>query len=1583
MSQQPSRLHFPTRVALAGGRRLPPPARLRPALCGPLAALLPLGLSALLALGAPPAAAAAPPIPGQGLLAAAGSAPAAAPVSAPDGRRPRHGAPQPGAGGGSGSRFSSASSSESTSPGAATGAAGSRGSRQPDDAGVRPEPWEAGPFAADPAAVARAAARFEGHDGEPVVVLLSDQRYTLDAAGRETYTQRLVYRILTAAADSSWSTVERSWAPWHQARPEVRARVITPEGVAHPLDLSVLTESGEMQDAPDMFGDGRVLRGPLPATGPGAVVEQEVTVRDTAPFFDAGTVEVADVAASVSMHHARVVLEAPAAAPLRWVTRLLPPLADDAPRDETLAGAPPIRRLTFDYRELPAQTAGDEAEPGLPPELARSPYVAFSTGRSWADVARRYSAVVDEALRGADLQPLIRAAGGPGPSQVETMNRLLTRLGEIRYTGVELGQGGIVPRTPAETLRRKFGDCKDKAVLLVAALRALDIPAYAALLNAGEDQQDVEEGLPGFGAFNHAIVVVPGSPSVWIDPTDRFARAGELPADDQGRLALIASPTATGLTRTPEADAAENRAVKVREFFLADQGAARVVENDEYWGAAERDLRAFYTAEEPDALREALSDYMRRAYLAKDLTTWDHANPLDLSRPFHLRLETRETKRAVTDEKGAAVAILPSALLDQLPDELTTGQDRDKPGKPRVSDYYFSRPFTAEGIYRIVPPPGFAPQPLPANRVRRLGPATLSEEYAAGGDGVVTAKLRLESGKRRISAAEFEQLRASVREIAAAKPILVQFSQLGEADLAAGRVREAIAEFQREAVAAPKKALPRCRLARALLAGGLGEAARQEAERAIRLEPRSATAQRTLGWVLQHDVLGRRFGAGFDRAGAIAAYRRAKDLDPDGEATRADLAILLEHDVRGRRYAAGADLAAAISEYLGLRTDLKSKAMDDNLLIVLLRAGRFTEMQALAAELEDSPARDALRLAATAATAGPETAVRDAERRAGDPASLVAALDAAAEELVALRRYGEAAALLGRAARQSPNAAAYLTRADALRRARRHEETPLAAGDPAAAAKRFLLAAVADPPATERMLGLLSHGLAAALSPAARRELVEAPGRGLHESPREAELAADVRQDLVLAAWRTSVRGDDSLGYRVEITSTVGESAGRSALYVVPENGEYRIAALADAPATLGLEALRRLAAHDLRGARQWLDWASEELRLSPPAALAGSSAAGGAEDELPTSPLLALWGHAGANPAKTEPAGTAAAEAEAAATGAEASAAGVPETPNPLPAAGAAKLRSAPPARPAGSASLATPEIVEPRCAAASLAAAAAGGAAGSGAEAILAILRACRDAAASAAPRRLALEAALADAYGSLARFPELLDTAGRLAAARPDSGVAFALQARALAGLARWPELEELARRRLRLQPDDAMALRLAARAASRRADLETTAALLRRIVDSGRETAGDLNELAWLALVRGRPDDQAVEDAQRAAALSGYREAAALHTLASLYAEQGRPAEAYRIIVQSIEARPASGSAAAAEPVAADWFVFGHLAESYGLPDVARRLYARVRPGKPEEPDPLSTFRLAQARLAALGTVKEAAAAKSDR
>ncbi|MES1240792.1 MAG: DUF3857 domain-containing protein [Acidobacteriota bacterium] len=761
------------------------------------------------------------------------------------------------------------------------------------------EPWEAGAFLAEPAgmleAATAAAAGMSGAGDEEAVILFTEMRYSYDEQGRLTRVRRLVYRIQGADADAQWSEISEAWSPWYQERPELRARVITPDGAVHELDPATITDSVSSKQ-PEMYEDGRIRRAPLPAIGPGAVVEIESTRRDTAPFFDRGTVEMTGIRLWVPVRHRRAIVEAPASLPLRHVVRQAP--EGGVVREEVDNGR---RRLTFEYRDLAPL---EDFESGMPTESWLS-YVAFSTGDSWSAVAQRYSGIVEEAIRAAEtdgaLRAFLRAAGVPaqgpitqGPTPRETLDRILARLGsEVRYTGVELGEGSIIPRAPAETLRRKFGDCKDKAVLLTALLRRLDIPAHVALLQAGENTPDVEEALPGMGGFNHAIVVVPGlqgEPDLWVDPTDRYARAGELPVGDQGRFALIADAGTTGLVRTPEATAADNHEVETREILLSDLGRARVVETTELRGAAERDLRASYAAQDAKSLRESLAGYVNTVYMTDKLGKIDHSEPADLSQPFRLRLEAEESQRGVTDIQAASVAVFPGAALGRLPQELRTEPD-DK--KPRKFDYVVTRPFSAEVRYRVVPPIGFQPQPLPQGRIRQVGPATLSEAYAVADDGAVTATMSFTLDKRRLSAAELEALRKSASAMWSEDGVILRFSHVGEAHLAAGRVREALVELERLAAITPDKALPHLRVARALLAGGMGELARDEAQRAVELEPGSAPAWRDLGWTLVHDPVGRLFGEGFDRAGALAAYRKAKELEPDDIDTRRNIAVLL------------------------------------------------------------------------------------------------------------------------------------------------------------------------------------------------------------------------------------------------------------------------------------------------------------------------------------------------------------------------------------------------------------------------------------------------------------------------------------------------------------------------------------------------------------------------------------------------------------------------------------------------------------------------------------------------------------------
>ncbi len=151
----------------------------------------------------------------------------------------------------------------------------------------------------------------------------------------------------------------------------------------------------------------------------------------------------------------------------------------------------------------------------------------------------------------------------------------------VRYSGVEFGEAEIEPRTPLETLTRRYGDCKDQAALLVAMLRAVSIPAHVALLKVGE-QTDIDPDMPGLNAFDHAIVYVPGKDVLWIDPTAEYAPCGKLPIHDQDRLALVADPHTEKLVRTSHVNYKENCVEETREYVLQKEERGNVRENSRH-----------------------------------------------------------------------------------------------------------------------------------------------------------------------------------------------------------------------------------------------------------------------------------------------------------------------------------------------------------------------------------------------------------------------------------------------------------------------------------------------------------------------------------------------------------------------------------------------------------------------------------------------------------------------------------------------------------------------------------------------------------------------------------------------------------------------------------------------------------------------------------------------------------------------------------------------------------------------------------------------------------------------------------------
>ncbi len=147
-----------------------------------------------------------------------------------------------------------------------------------------------------------------------------------------------------------------------------------------------------------------------------------------------------------------------------------------------------------------------EIEMGVPGWHFVNPWFQISDCASWADVANGMNAAWVENFAEAEFVETANQIAAAASSPGERANRVLALVqDEIRYLSLNSGLGGQIPASPGTVLRRRFGDCKDKAFLAAHLLRRLGIPARPTLVSAAL-RQTVDRFLPMPDAFDHAIV---------------------------------------------------------------------------------------------------------------------------------------------------------------------------------------------------------------------------------------------------------------------------------------------------------------------------------------------------------------------------------------------------------------------------------------------------------------------------------------------------------------------------------------------------------------------------------------------------------------------------------------------------------------------------------------------------------------------------------------------------------------------------------------------------------------------------------------------------------------------------------------------------------------------------------------------------------------------------------------------------------------------------------------------------------------------------------------------------------------------
>jgi tetratricopeptide (TPR) repeat protein/transglutaminase-like putative cysteine protease len=419
----------------------------------------------------------------------------------------------------------------------------------------------------------------------------------------------------------------------------------------------VYRENGEVDEATES-GDGpannaasatytssRVFYVHFPRLSPGDVVELLYRVEDVSPSnaFADYFGEVNYMQSDVPLARAEYVLITPKARAFYF-------------------NKPNVHGLSEDVKE-----AGDQRiyhfvaqdVPALDPEASAPPFgeilghVHVSTYKSWDEMATWYWGLVKDQFVADDEVKRRVAEATRGKTDVRDKVRAIYDyvVQKTRYVALEFGIHGFKPYSCSQIFARGFGDCKDKATLIVTMLKELGIPATIVIVRTGM-RGNFEEAPASLAPFDHAIAYVP-SLDIYLDGTAEYTGSTELPAMDRGALALQVNEGHAKLVHLPNPPASDSVTSRKVDVTVAADGDAQVDWQAEVTGASAGAYRQRYHSEvsRKQRLTEDLSGELGGLEIASlEAPTLD-----DIEKPamLHVRAKARQLAR----REGDAVSI--------------------------------------------------------------------------------------------------------------------------------------------------------------------------------------------------------------------------------------------------------------------------------------------------------------------------------------------------------------------------------------------------------------------------------------------------------------------------------------------------------------------------------------------------------------------------------------------------------------------------------------------------------------------------------------------------------------------------------------------------------------------------------------------------------------------------------------------------------------------------------------------------------------------------------------------------------------
>jgi len=369
-----------------------------------------------------------------------------------------------------------------------------------------------------------------------VFYLLSDEQVRIEAGDKQAF-RHFASRAINDKGLDQVASISIGFDPAYQSLTLHAINVIRKGRVIPKLATATVRVLQREPELEARIFDGRKTANVfLEDVRVGDIVEYAYSVRGSNPVFGGRHFGGLDMGWRVPVARRFGRLLVPHGSPLKLVHHRTP--LRPVERDQEA-----YREYVWDARNLaPIQPDGD-----IPSWYDPYPWVQWSEFGDWGDVARwaeplyRIPASLPPALQ-AEVKRLEAASTDPAERLVATLQFVQQ---EIRYLGVEIGAGSYAPSAPDLVFKRRFGDCKDKALLTITLLQALGIEAHPALVST-DMLRGIRDLQPSPGAFNHVIVQARiGDQLYWLDPT-RAPQSGTIKTifqPDYGQALLVNAAT--------------------------------------------------------------------------------------------------------------------------------------------------------------------------------------------------------------------------------------------------------------------------------------------------------------------------------------------------------------------------------------------------------------------------------------------------------------------------------------------------------------------------------------------------------------------------------------------------------------------------------------------------------------------------------------------------------------------------------------------------------------------------------------------------------------------------------------------------------------------------------------------------------------------------------------------------------------------------------------------------------------------------------------------------------------------------------